>query len=123
MSTTAQGRGRSGGFLRRQRRQLVGARFRRGEKMIVGHNEDTLAGYLRSGRISRFFERCFALLISVVFLIGALAGFWAALSGAAAGWSAALAVGFGLVMGWLGVRHLAGWRCMRRHRRARREAR
>ncbi|MDN5913684.1 MAG: hypothetical protein L0I76_00965 [Pseudonocardia sp.] len=112
------------GFLLRQRRQLLGARFHGAEQVVLGHEEgETLAEYLRSGPVSRGFSRGFALFVAVAGLGAAIAVFGVLLGGEVTGWPAAGTVGFGLAMGWFGARQLAGWRCMRRHRHAPRRTR
>lgn len=119
MHTAEHGRPRPEGFLARQRRQLVHARFRGHERVVLGTPEgaETLAEYLRCGPVSRFFSRLSGLLVAITCTFAAVAGLGTLVSGTATGWYIPAIAGFTVVSGYVGVRHLAGWRCMRRHRR------
>ena len=108
-------------FFSRQVRVLLRADFRRGETISIGGGtaslgDQTLAGYLRGRRTERFFDRVFTLGLAVIMLIGSALTV-GALIGAhpPLGWSVALVL-FALLTLYLGLRQLAGWRCMRRQK-------
>lgn len=108
-------------FFSRQVRVLLRADFRRGETISIGASpgavsDQTLAAYLRGRRTERFFDRVFTLGLAVIMLIGSALTV-GALIGAhpPLGWSVVLML-FALLTLYLGLRQLAGWRCMRRQK-------
>lgn len=84
--------------------------------MGTPHGAETLNEYLRSGPVSRFFSRLYGLLVAVSTGCTALASGGGLIAGVFAGWLVLVAIVMLLVAGYVGIYHLAGWRCMRRHR-------
>lgn len=106
------------GFLARQRRKLLHADFRGGEMVAVGRPSTSLNDYRRSGRVMQFFERSWALIVTlwglVMFVCGGLG-----LTQPVELHVGAILAGVAVIGGYAGLYHLAGWRCMRRHRKRR----
>jgi hypothetical protein len=106
-------------FLARQWRLLIKADFRSSESVALNHGDNSLDSYLSGGPASRFFCRLWNLLVATSGL-----AFLAALVVILAGnstfswWEAPFACVGCMAMCYFGWYHFAGWRSMRRHRKA-----